>query len=290
VQLGVTFPQTEIGTDIAVLRDYVRTAESSGYTFLTAFDHVLGADAIARSDWEGHYDHTDAFHEPFVLFGWLAGISSLELMTGVLILPQRQTVLVAKQAAEVDVLTGGRLRLGVGVGWNEVEYLGLGMPFHQRGQRLEEQVSLLRRLWTEPTLSFSGRFDAVDRAGILPQPIQQPIPIWMGSLPGNRRVWERIGRLSDGWISVVQPGPLLEEALATVHKAAEDAGRDPASVGLQTQISVPADYNIDLIRRERDAGREIGASHVNIDTMRAGRSPQQHIDLIGQLGTLLTES
>jgi probable F420-dependent oxidoreductase len=223
------------------------------------------------------------------LFGWLAALTSMGLTTGVLVLPQRQTILVAKQAAEVDLLTGGKLRLGVGIGWNAVEYAGLGMPFHERGQRIEEQVNLLRRLWTEETLSFSGTFDSVDRAGISPRPVQRPIPIWMGSLSGKRRVLERIGRLSDGWISVTRPGEGLEEALVTIRSAAETAGRDPSSVGVQTQISIPRDYDIDLLRQQRDAVRALGITHFSLDTMRAARSPQEHIDVAGGLGELLAE-
>src|SRR5205823_7188171 len=192
------------------------------------YDHVLGADPTGRPNWQG-YTYKDMFHEPFVLFGYLAALTQLELVTAVLILPQRQAVLVAKQAAEVDVLTGGRLRLGVGIGWNDIEYQALGVDFASRAALYEEQVELMRRLWTEDSVTFEGSFHHVDRAGILPRPVQQPIPVWMGG-GTRRRVLERIGRLSDGWICNTPPGHGLEEALPVVRAAAADAGRSPSAV------------------------------------------------------------
>ncbi|HEX9134145.1 MAG TPA: LLM class flavin-dependent oxidoreductase, partial [Ktedonobacteraceae bacterium] len=146
MQLGVTFPQTEIGADPVVIRDYAQTVEGLGYKHLVVFDHVLGADPTNRPGWQG-YTYRDMFHEPFVLFGYLAALTQLELVPAVIILPQRQTALVAKQAAEVDILTGGKLRLGVGVGWNPVEYEALGMNFNTRGRRIEEQIEVMRLLW-----------------------------------------------------------------------------------------------------------------------------------------------
>src|SRR5437588_11706798 len=167
--IGVVFPQTEIGPDPAVVKDYAQAAEALGYSHLLVYDHVLGASTEHRPDWGGAYSQKDQFHEPFVLFGYLAGLTSkIELVMGVLVLSQRQTALVAKQAAEVDVLTGGRLRLGVGVGWNPVEYDALGIDFHTRAARYEEQVELLRRYWMEDSVTFEGRFDRVDHAGLMP--------------------------------------------------------------------------------------------------------------------------
>src|SRR6185503_1086777 len=181
MRLGVVFPQLEIGADPAVIKDYAQTTEGLGYDYLLAFDHVLGANPNRLGGWQGPYTHESMFHEPFVLFGYLAGLTQrLELVTGVIILPQRQTVLVAKQAAEVDVLSGGRLRLGIGTGWNQVEYESLGASFADRGERIVEQVDLLRRLWTEPLVSFEGRWHRVSGAGLNPLPVQRPIPIWMG--------------------------------------------------------------------------------------------------------------
>jgi probable F420-dependent oxidoreductase len=180
MRLGVTFPQTEIGDDPDDIVDFVRAAEAGGFTFLMPYDHVLGAGLAHRPDWRGPYNAETPFHEVFVLFGFLAAITRLELVSGVLVLPQRQTALVAKQAAEVDVLTRGRFRLGVGIGWNEVEYQALGEGFRDRARRYEEQIEVLRLLWTNDVVTFKGRYHEIDEAGILPRPVQQPIPIWMG--------------------------------------------------------------------------------------------------------------
>src|SRR6266550_7850766 len=179
MQIGVTFPQTEIGADPIVIRDYAQTVEGLGYSHLVAFDHVLGADPTHRPGWQG-YTYRQMFHEPFVLFGYLAALTHLELVPAVIILPQRQTALVAKQAAEIDILTGGRLRLGVGLGWNFVEFEALGEDFRNRGRRAEEQIEVLRRLWTEPVVDFDGRWHRIPAAGINPLPVQRPIPIWIG--------------------------------------------------------------------------------------------------------------
>ena len=176
MELGVVFPQTEIGSDPIAVRDYAQAAEQLGYTHLIVYDHVLGADTTRHENWQGGYTLESMFHEPFVLFGYLAGVTStIELVTAVLILGQRQTALVAKQAAEVDVLSGGRLRLGIGVGWNHVEYEALGENFHDRGRRSEEQIELLRALWTEEAVDFHGRWHNVTHAGISPLPVQRPI-------------------------------------------------------------------------------------------------------------------
>ena len=180
MQLGVTFPQTEIGPDPDTLVRFARVAEESGYDFIAAYDHVLGADTTDRTDWRGPYTLHSQFHEIFMLFAYLAAHTTIELSSNVLVLPQRQTALVAKQAAEADVLTRGRFRLGVGIGWNEVEYQALGESFHDRGARYEEQIEVLRLLWTQDAVTFHGRFHTIEAAGILPRPVQQPIPIWLG--------------------------------------------------------------------------------------------------------------
>jgi len=161
MRIGVVFPQTELGGDVAAVRAYAQRAEELGFTHVLAYDHVAGADPAVHTGWDGPYDVRTTFHEPMVLYGYLAAVSSMELVTGIIILPQRQTVLAAKQAAEVDLLTGGKFRLGVGIGWNRVEYEALGQDFSTRGQRLEEQITLLRRLWTEQTVTFSGTFDRI---------------------------------------------------------------------------------------------------------------------------------
>ena len=204
MKLGVVFPQTEIGNDPIVIRDYAQAAEGAGYDHLLVFDHGLGA-KVERFDKLGRrppYTDQSPFHEVFVLFGYLAAFTQrLELVTGIVILPQRQTALVAKQAAAVDVLTRGRLRLGIGIGWNHVEYEALNEDFHNRGRRMEEQVALLRELWAKTAISFEGRYHHVSRAGINPLPPSR-IPIWMGG--GDDRVLARIGRLADGWL--ISPG------------------------------------------------------------------------------------
>ena len=195
MQIGVVFPQTEIGADVgARARLRGSGSRSSGFAHLLAYDHVLGrrpGGAHAAGTVRTTCDTT--FHEPFVLFGYLAAITSLELVTGIIILPQRQTALVAKQAAEVDLLTGGRFRLGVGIGWNAVEYEALGKDFTDRGRRIDEQIELLRRLWTEQAVTFDGEYEQVTGAGLAPLPVQRPIPIWIG---GRRRAaYRRAGRL-----------------------------------------------------------------------------------------------
>jgi probable F420-dependent oxidoreductase len=267
MRIGVVFPQTEIGADAGGVRTYAQTVEALGFTHLLAYDHVLGADPAVYPGWNGPYNVDTTFHEPFVLFGYLAAATSVELVTGIIILPQRQTALVAKQAAEVDLLTGGRFRLGVGLGWNAVEYEALGKEFHDRGKRLDEQVVLLRRLWTERTVTFEGVHERVTGAGIAPLPVQRPIPVWFGahSVPAYRRA----GRLGDGWFPQVPPGPKLDEARAVVQQSAKEAGRDPDALGMEGRVSWGeggVDRVVDHVGRWRDAG----ATHVSINTMGAG--------------------
>src|SRR3954453_11001141 len=165
MRIGVVFPQTELGGDVGAVRAYAAGADELGFAHLLVYDHVLGADPEVHKPWRGPYNIDTTFHEPFVLFGFLAAITSMELVTGIIILPQRQTALVAKQAAEVDLLTDGRFRLGVGLGWNAVEYEALGKDFSDRGKRMSEQVELMRRLWTERTVTHEGRYEHVTAAG-----------------------------------------------------------------------------------------------------------------------------
>src|SRR5579859_7042033 len=178
MKIGVVFPQTEIGADAGAVRAYAQRVEELGYGHVLAYDHVLGADPAVHVGWSGPYDVRTTFHEPLVLFGYLAALTSLELVTGIIILPQRQTALVAKQAAEVDLLTGGRFRLGIGLGWNAVEYEALGEDFTNRGKRSEEQVEVIRKLWTERSVTFEGKYHRVTGAGLAPLPNQRPIPVW----------------------------------------------------------------------------------------------------------------
>jgi probable F420-dependent oxidoreductase len=278
MQIGVVFPQTEIGPDPAVVREYAQVAEGSGFAHLMVYDHVLGASTANRPDFRGPYTDKSLFHEVFVLFGYLAGVApGLELVTGVVILPQRQTALVAKQAAEVDVLTGGKLRLGVGIGWNDVEYVGLNERFNNRGRRLEEQIEVMRALWTEDVVDYTGRYHRIPEAGILPLPIQRPIPVWIGGYADV--VMERIGRLADGWFPGSQPGEALERSRSLVVAAAEAAGRDPSSIGMEGRITLVPDAEDEWVT-QTEAWRNAGATHLSINTMGRGRSPQQHIETI----------
>jgi probable F420-dependent oxidoreductase len=266
MRIGVVFPQTEIGADVGAVRAYAQRVEELGYRHVLAYDHVLGADPAVHHDWQGPYDLATTFHEPFVLFGYIAGITSLELVTGIIILPQRQTALVAKQAAEVDLLTRGRFRLGIGLGWNAVEYEALGQDFSTRGRRMEEQVDLLRRLWTEPSVTFDGRFDRVTGAGLAPLPVQRPIPVWFGGQ--SDRAYRRIGRLADGWFPQVPPGPKLDEARGVVERAAAEAGRDPASLGMEGRASWRG--SPEKLAEHAASWRDVGASHLSVNTMGSG--------------------
>jgi probable F420-dependent oxidoreductase len=284
MQIGVVFPQTEIGADPGAVRAYAQGAEQLGYAHLLAYDHVLGADPAAHPGWSGPYDIATTFHEPMVLFGYLAALTRLELVTGIIILPQRQTALVAKQAAEVDLLTGGRLRLGVGLGWNRVEYEALGKDFSSRGRRAGEQVELMRRLWTEPSVTFRGTDEQVTGAGLAPLPVQRPIPVWFGAQ--SPAAYRRTGRLADGWFPQVRPGPDLDAARAVVEQAAVAAGRDPAAIGMEGRASWTGDPG-ELARRA-GTWREAGASHLSVNTMRAGlRTVDDHLDALRQAAPAL---
>ncbi len=279
MKLGVVFPQTEIGTDPGVIRDYAQAAESLGYDYLLAYDHVLGANPERPGGWRGAYTYRDAFHEPFVLFAYLAALTTrLEFTTGVLILPQRQTALVAKQAAALDVLSGGRLRLGIGIGWNAVEYEALGQDFHTRGRRSEEQVALLRRLWTEPLVTFAGRDHRISDAGLNPLPVQRPIPIWFGGEADA--VLRRMARLGDGWISNTRTLAQGREQVARLREYLQAAGRDPASFGIDIRINARLTPEADWAA-EIAGWRALGATHVCVNTMGMGFTRlEQHLDVL----------
>ena len=267
MRIGVVFPQTELGGDVGAVRAYGEGVEELGFTHVLAYDHVVGADPGVHRGWRGPYDVSTTFHEPFVLFGYLAAVTSLELVTGIIILPQRQTVLAAKQAAEVDLLTDGHFRLGVGIGWNAVEYEALGKDFSNRGERFEEQVALLRRLWTERTVTHDGVHERVTGAGLAPLPVQRPIPVWFGAVA--ERALRRVGRLGDGWFPQVPPGPKLDEARAVVRRAAIDTGRDPDAVGMEGRITWDED-DVDKLVRQAGRWRDADATHLSVNTMGAG--------------------
>ena len=278
MRVGVVFPQTEIGADVGAVRAYAQRVEELGYRHVLAYDHVLGADPAVHPGWRGPYDLTTTFHEPFVLFGYIAGVvTSLELVTGIIILPQRQTALVAKQAAEVDLLSRGRFRLGIGLGWNAVEYEALGQDFSTRGRRAEEQVELLRRLWTEPSVTFRGRYDRVTGAGLAPLPVQRPIPVWFGAQ--SERAYRRVGRLADGWFPQVPPGPKLDQARSVVEQAAVEAGRDPVGLGMEGRASWRDDPG--KLAEHAATWRQAGATHLSVNTMGAGlRTVDDHLRVL----------
>jgi probable F420-dependent oxidoreductase len=240
MRLGIGFPHQVIGTDPAEVRDFARAAEAAGFDYLSAIEHVAGAHAERFAGVDTGfpappYLHDYPFHEPFTLFAFLAGVTSrIELVTSVLVLPQRQTVLVAKQAAEVSLLSGGRLRLGVGVGWNHAEFESLGADFRTRGERTAEQVVVLRRLWTEPLVTFTGRWHTLDRVAIAPLPAQ-PVPLWMGGGTGEVTL-RRIARLADGWMPMARASGDVGELAARMRGYLAEAGRDPAALGIQVTI------------------------------------------------------
>ncbi len=277
MQIGVTFPQTEIGADPLVIRDYAQAVEGLGYSHLVVFDHVLGADPAHRPGWSG-YTWRDMFHEPFVLFGYLAALTHLELLPAVIILPQRQTVLVAKQAAEVDVLTGGKLRLGVGVGWNPVEYEALGMNFHTRGRVEEEQIEVLRLLWSQEIVSYKGQFHTITEAGLNPLPVRRSIPIWMGGRADA--LLRRTARLGDGWLPQGKPDERMREAVERLQSYIREAGRDPSKVGIEARMNA-REGDLDEWVRQTEGWQDLGATHISINTMGAGfKSPGEHIEAI----------
>ena len=298
MRLGAVFPQLEIGQDPQDIARYARELERMGYDHLVIYDHVLGADPDRPGGWTGPYTNRSQFHEPFVLFGYLAAITTrLELATAVIILPQRQTALVAKQAAEVDILTGGRLRLGVGIGWNEVEYEALGVDFHTRGRRIEEQIGLMRALWRDEIVDLTGKWHRVDRAGLNPLPIQRPIPVWMGggyksNLTSRSRSSEliepalrRIARIANGWFTHVQPED--SAAIDRFRDLVREAGRDPSAVGLEGRVNafrVPPEQ----WPREIEWWRGVGATHIELNTMNAKYgSLDEHLDALARFAGMV---
>ena len=290
MRVGVIFPQTEIGTDPVVIRDYAQAAEALGYDHVLAFDHVLGANPASRPNWDDHfYAYTDMFHEPFVLFGYLAcATKSIELVTGIIILPQRQTALVAKQAAQVDVLSGGRLRFGIGIGRHNVEYEALGENFHNRGRRSEEQIEVLRALWTHPLVTFDGKWHKITDAGLNPLPIQRPIPIWFGGHADV--VLRRTARLGDGWIAVLAPDDHSRREIEKLRAYARDADRDPAEIGIESWIKL-GDRTVEDCIADIDKWRDLGATHLSLNTMESGlSSPEAHIDAIRRFSEGLDKS
>src|SRR4051812_1836686 len=263
MELGVMFPQNGVGAEVGLIREYVQTAEALGYDYLFAGDHVIGGDPVGWDGRQGPYTVDNIYHEPMTLLAYLAAITTrIKLFTGVIILPQRQATLVAKQAAEIDYLSNGRLMLGVGVGWNEREYRALNVDFHTRGARMEEQFEVMRALWTQRAPSYKGRWHDIDRSGLNPRPAA-PIPLWIGG--DTEPVLKRTGRIADGWIAMNMSGPFnfepITEPWERVKQAARDAGRDPATLGLHVRAAGPTP---DETAQNVAASRAFGVTHATV--------------------------
>jgi probable F420-dependent oxidoreductase len=298
VKVGAIFPQTEISTDLGAIHAFVQAVEEVGYDNIFIADHVLGADPeFHQHPSLGRYSYKSVVHEPLTLMAYLAAITSrIRLSTGILILPQRQTALVAKQAAEIDVLSGGRMRLGIGVGWNEVEYEALGQDFHNRGRRCEEQIAVMRALWTQEVVDFHGRWHDISHAGLNPLPVQRPIPIWLGV--GGRQtsrppdaVLRRVGRLADGWCPNI---PLNEDGqaiVAQVHQYAKEVGREPSELPLEGRVRVGGRPPEDWVKQVR-GWQSLGATQFIAEAREGGlKFPDEHIaamrqfkEVIGHIG------
>ena len=294
MDLGTVFPTTQIGSDPTVIRDFAQTAEGLGYRRLTVYDHVLGAVHADRiPPLSGPYTEHDPFHEPLVLLGYLAACtSSIELAVAVLVLPQRPTALVAKQAAEVDVLSRGRLVLAVGTGWNYVEYESLGASFAARGCRLDEQVEVLRALWREPVIDFRGEFHRIDRAGIAPRPVRGDIPLWFGG--GAEAALRRAARTGDGFV-FGSVSPHTHQRVARLRELLADFGRDPDRFPMETMI----DHSLGpgAWRQQASAWQDSGGSILSIRTMSTAAAyhgvarvelpdPNAHIAALGEFAAV----
>jgi probable F420-dependent oxidoreductase len=279
MKIGVVYPQTEYGSDVGAIKDYALVAEDLGYSHILAYDHVVGANPPSPKQWKGPYTYRHPFQEPLMLFSFMAGITKkIEFTTGIIILPQRQTALVAKQAATLDVLSGGRLRFGVGIGWNAVEYQALSQDFHTRGKRVEEQIELLRNLWTTPLVKFQGQWDAIPDAGINPLPVQRPIPIWFGG--HAEAVLRRVGTMGDGWMPNYRTAADAEPSLKVIKQYAESASRNIRDIGLEARIMYGSGDQEKWAKRISE-WKKVGASHISINTMGAGFStPDQHLQAL----------
>lgn len=287
MRIGAVFPQTEFGDDPTAIRAYAQAIEELGYTHLLAYDHVVGAAPteanIRRNGWEGAWrgpytvDHP--FHEVFVLFAHLAAVTTrLAFVTGILVLPQRQAVVVAKQAAELDLLSGGRLRLGIGVGWNKVEMEALGMNPENRGRRVDEQIEVLTALWTEPVVRYAGRYHTLPDVGIRPLPVQRPIPLWFGGHADE--VITRVARFGAGWMPGFREAEQARPWLDRLDLELEKMGRSRGDIGIEPRIQY-GNGDPEQWRRTLAGWRELGAGHASVNTMGLGFThPDQHIEAL----------
>ncbi len=279
MRIGIVFPQTEFPSDPVAIGDYAQAAEGLGFSHVLAYDHVLGANPERPGGWQGPYTYQHPFQEPLVLFSFMASITSmLEFTTGIIILPQRQTALFAKQAATLDVLSGGRLRLGIGLGWNQVEYTALNQDFNNRGRRIEEQVAVLRRLWSQPLVEFQGRWHTIPDAGLNPLPVQRPIPIWFGG--HAEPVLRRAARIGDGWMPNYRKAADALPSLEIIGQHLEQAGRSREEFGLEPRLSY-GDGNPDAWSTALHQWQAAGATHLSLNTMGCGfDTPEKHIQAI----------
>lgn len=276
MRIGAIFPQTEFGNDPFAIKDYAQTAEGLGFTHILAYEHVLGVNPDRPGGWTGVYTYEHPFLEPFVLFSFMAAVThKIEFTTGILVLPQRQTALVAKQAATLDVISNGRLRLGVGIGWNAVEYTSLNQNFHDRGRRIEEQVQVLRLLWTQPLVNFSGRWHNIQDAGINPLPHQRPIPIWFGGHADA--VLQRVARMGDGWLPSYRTPQEADASIRKLNDYLEACQRTMNQIGIEPRIYYgdgnPANWHAAI-----QGWQSLGATHLTLNTMGSGfQNPADHI-------------
>ncbi|MEQ1887599.1 MAG: LLM class F420-dependent oxidoreductase [Alphaproteobacteria bacterium] len=302
MRVGLLFPTLDMGSDFGGIRDYIETVEALGYNHLLVPDHVMGAGLGTRPDWKGPYNYTNPFHEPFTMFGYIAGVTKrLEMASGVLILPQRQTVLVAKQAAQIDVMSNGRLRLGVGIGWNTVEYDCLGKNFHDRGKRLEEQITLLRELWASDLVTFNGVYEQVVDAGINPRPAKNHIPVWIGA--EARPALQRAARMADGWFPMFQPGEKGAVKIGKMKEYLRDAKRGFSDhgpqFGMEPFVHAGRGFSANIAPPEKDPQfcsntngpqewakeahwwQDHGATHISLNTMNSDlHGPKAQIEAV----------
>ena len=276
MKVGVVFPQTEFGNDPIAIRDFAQTAEAIGFTHILAYDHILGANPNRPGGWKGPYTYETPFHEPLLLFSYMASVTqTIEFITGILILPQRETAVVAKQAATLDILCNGRLRLGVGIGWNEVEYIALNEDFHTRGRRVEEQVTVLRLLWTKRLVTYNGRWHTIPDAGLYPMPIQQPIPIWFGGHADA--VLRRVARIGDGWLPNYRSARSAQPHLDKLDGYLAENGRSRADIGIEARLMY-GEGNPEQWQGVIMGWQEAQATHISLNVMGAGFTrPDEHM-------------
>lgn len=289
MRIGIKFPTREIGSDIGLIRDWAEVARDAGFDHMMVIDHVLGVDPSKREGYTEQfaavtkrkpYDHRDEFHEPLTMMAYFSAIApKMEMATGVVIAPQRQTALLAKQAVQIDVVTGGNVRFALGVGWNSIEYEALGQDFRKRGRKLDEQIETLRALWTNETVEIEGKFDHLVGVGLAPAAIQRPIPIWLGGW--SEPALKRTGRVSDGWFHGLEPDENFERNLSIVQQAAQEVGRDPESVPFEGGVELR--YGLDTADERLQFWVDRGASHVTVDPMLSGVSGAGHIHFLEQI-------